>query len=101
MSPHLDCTVPYEALDAFFVVPRAKQHPRWNSIARVCDLPAWLLLIIVMIVAAVIMLCLANYSTKYNKEQQDYRSMSGCLSIAWTAMLGVSVPRQARSAPIM
>jgi hypothetical protein len=100
MTPDLDFTVPYEALDALFVVPRAKQHPRWNSIARVCDLPTWLLLIIVMIVAAVIMLCLANYGTKYSEEQPDYRSMSGCLSSAWAAMLGVSVPRQPRSAPM-
>ena len=96
----VDFTVPYETLDAVFVVPRAKQHPRWNSITRVFDLPTWLLLIIVMIVAAAIMLCLSNYGTKYSEEQPDYRSMSGCLSNAWAAMLGMSVPRQPRSAPM-
>jgi len=98
--PDLDLTVPYETLDALFVVPRARQHPRWNSITRVFHLPTWLLLIIVMIVAAVTMLCLANYGTKYSEEQPDYRSMSGCLSCVWAAMLGVSVPRQPRSAPM-
>jgi hypothetical protein len=97
---NFDFTVPFATLDALFVVPRAKQHPRWNSITRVFDLPAWLLLIIVMIVAAVIMLCLANYGKQYSEEQPDYRSMSGCLSGAWAAMLGVSVPRQPRSAPM-
>jgi hypothetical protein len=96
----LDMTVPYDTLDALFVVPRAKQHPRWNSIARVFHLPTWLLLITVMIVAAVIMLCLANYGTKYNEEQPDFRSMSGCLSSAWAAMLGISVPRQPRNTPM-
>jgi len=98
--PDLDMTVPYETLDALFVVPRAKQHPRWNSITRVFHLPTWLLLIIVMIVAAVTMLCLAHYGIKYNEEQPDYRSLSGCLSCVWAAMLGVSVPRQPRSAPM-
>jgi hypothetical protein len=97
---NLDLTVPYETLDAVFVVPRAKQHPRWNSITRLFHLQTWLLLFLVMIVAAVIMLCLANYGAKYSGEQPDYRSMSGCLSNAWAAMLGVSVPRQPRSAPM-
>jgi hypothetical protein len=96
----LEFTVPYETLDALFVVPRAKQHPRWNSITRVLHLTAWLLLIIVMIAAAVIMLCLANYGTQFSEEQPDYRSMSGCLSRAWAVMLGVSVPRQPRSTPM-
>jgi hypothetical protein len=99
ITPDLDFTVPYETLEALLVVPRAKQQPRWNSITRVCDLPTWLLLIILMIVAAVIMLFLATYGTQY-KEQPDYRSMLGCLSGAWAAMLGVSVPRQPRSAPM-
>jgi len=98
--PGFDLTVPYETLDALFVVPRAKQHPRWNSITRVFHLPTWLLLIFVMIVAAITMLCLANFGTKYSEEQPDYRSMSGCLSCVWAAMLGVSVPRQPRSAPM-
>jgi len=98
--PDLDLTVPYATLDALFVVPRAKQNPRWNSITRVFHLSTWLLLIIVMIVAAVIMLCLTNYGTKYSEEQPDYSSMSGCLSCVWAAMLGVSVPRQPRSAPM-
>jgi len=100
MMPGLDFTVPYATVDAVFVVPRAKQHPRWSSITRVFDLPTWLLLITVIIVAAVTMLCLANYGTKYSEEQPDYRSMSRCLSGAWAAMLGVSVPRQPRSAPL-
>jgi hypothetical protein len=99
-APDLDVTVPYETLDALLVVPRAKQHPRWSSITRVCDLPTWLLLITMMIVAAVIMLCLAKYGTKYGEEQPNYRSMSGCLSCAWAAMLGMSVARQPRSAPM-
>lgn len=100
MTPDLDLTVPYETLDAVFVVPRAKQHPRWNSITRVFHLPTWLLLVIVMIGAAVIMLCLAKYGTKYNQEHPVYRTMSGCLSTAWAAMLGVAVPRQPCSGPM-
>ena len=100
MVKDLDFTVPYETVEVLFVVPRAKQNPRWNSITRVFDLPTWQLLIIVMIVAAVIMLCLANYGTKYSEEQPDYRSMWRCLSDAWDAMLGVSVARQPRSSPM-
>lgn len=100
MTQDLELSVPYETLDAVFVVPRARQHPRWNSITRVFHLQMWLLLIIVMIVAAVIMLCLAKYGAKYNEEQPEYRSMSGCLSSAWAAMLGVSVPRQPCTAPM-
>ena len=100
ITKDLDVTVPYETLDAVFVVPRAKQHPRWNSITRVFHMSMWLLLIIVMIVAAVIMLCLAKYGTNHNEERQQYSSMSGCLSSAWAAMLGVAVPRQPSSAPM-
>jgi hypothetical protein len=100
MVRDLDLTVPYATLDALFVVPRAKQHPRWSSITRVFDLPIWLLLITVMIVAAVVMLFLTKYGAKYGEEIPGYRSMSGCLSSAWAVMLGVPVPRQPRSAPM-
>jgi hypothetical protein len=99
-TPDLEFTVPYDTMDAVWVVPRAKQHPRWSSITRVFHLPMWLLLMIVIVMAAVIMLCLSKYAARYSDEQPAYRNLSGCLSSAWAVMLGVSVARQPYSAPL-
>jgi hypothetical protein len=96
----LDFTVPYDVLDAVWVVPRARQHPRWSSITRVFHLPMWLLLVTVMIMAAGVMLCVSKYEAKYKEEMSAYRSLSGCLSSTWAAMLGVAVARQPDRAPM-
>jgi hypothetical protein len=98
--PDLEFTVPYDTLDAVWVVPRAKQHPRWGSITRVFHLPMWFLLMFLIIMTAVIMTCLSNYSARYSEEQPVYRSLSGCLSSAWAVMLGVSLAKLPCSGPV-
>jgi hypothetical protein len=98
--PDLELTVPYDTMDAVWVVPRARQHPRWSSITRVFHPPMWLLLMIVITMAAVIMSCLSKYAARYSAEQPVYRTLSGCLSSAWAVMMGVSVARQPFSGPV-
>ncbi|XP_021941196.1 glutamate receptor 2-like [Zootermopsis nevadensis] len=96
----LDFTVPYDVLEVVWAVPRAKARPRWGSITRVFHLPMWLLLMGVMVVAAGAMLCLSKYKAKYQQGRSEYTTLSGCLSSAWAAMLGVGVPVQPRSGPL-
>jgi hypothetical protein len=100
LSPDLELTAPYDTMDAVWAVPRAKQHPRWSSITRVFHLPMWLLLMIVIFMAAVIMSGLSKYAARYSEEQPVYTNLSGCLSSAWAVMLGVSVARQPNSGPL-
>jgi hypothetical protein len=95
----LEFTAPYDTLDSVWVVPRAKQHPRWGSITRVFHLSMWLPLMIVMIVAAGVMRCLSKHAA-HREEQSVYGSVSGCLSSAWAAMLGVAVPKQPSTGPM-
>jgi hypothetical protein len=99
LIPDLEFTVPHDTMDAVWVVPRARQHPRWSSITRVFRQPMWLLLMIVIFMAAIFMSCLSKFAARYSEEQPVYRNLSGCLSSAWAVMLGVSVGRQPYSGP--
>jgi hypothetical protein len=60
----------------------------------------WLLLFVVVILAAVVMLCLSVFSANISHEIELYKNMCGCLTSSWAVLLGISVVRMPITIPV-
>lgn len=89
----MDFTVSHGSLGFKWVVPCARPYPRWKSIMRVYSLAAWLFIFMTILLAAVVLTCLAKCG---DQEVSAYKTLTGCLFCSWAVVLGVS----AGSAPV-
>jgi hypothetical protein len=83
----MDFTVSHGSLGFKWVVPCARSYPRWKSITRVYSLAAWLFIFMTILLAAVVLSCLAKYG---DQEVSVYKTLTGCLFCSWAVVLGVS-----------
>lgn len=81
-------------------VPRALPRPQWIAVARVFVLSAWLLLFLAVTLSALLMRYLSRSLPLTVPQDRTYRSTANCLSISWSVMLGLSVPRLPLSNPL-
>jgi hypothetical protein len=93
----IDFTVSHGSLGFKWVVPCARPFPRWKSITRVYSLAAWLLIFMTIVIAAVVLTCLAKCS---DQEASVYRTLTGCLISSWAVVLGVSADSAPLSGPV-
>ncbi|KDR23912.1 hypothetical protein L798_10264 [Zootermopsis nevadensis] len=96
----LDFTTPYGTANFVWVVPCAKPYPPWSSITRVFSTGMWILVFVVVILAAAVMLCLSVFSANTSHEVELYKNMCGCLTSAWAVLLGTSVVKMPVSIPL-
>jgi hypothetical protein len=89
----MDFTVSHGSLGFKWIVPCARPFPRWKSITRVYSMASWLLIFTSILLAALVLKCLAKCG---DQEVPVYRRLTGCLSCSWAVVLGVSV----ESAPL-
>jgi hypothetical protein len=90
----LDFTVSHGSLSFKWVVPCAKPFPRWKSVIRVYSLATWLSITITILLAAIVLVCLARY---VDQELTLYKNLTGCLLCSWAVMLSVSAASVPRS----
>lgn len=97
LAVEMDFTVSHGPLRFKWVVPCAKQFPRWKSITRVFSLTAWLLVFMTILLAAGVLTCLARCGVH---ELALYKTLTGCLFCSWAVVLGVSAGSAPQSVPV-
>jgi hypothetical protein len=91
----LDDSLVLEGTDSYFAeeftyfIPRAGMYPRYLSMSRVFAAHVWLLIFVLMLLAAVVFYIVAVRQT--TGECDTYKDMTNCLLSAWSVVLGVGV----------
>jgi hypothetical protein len=82
-------------------VPCPRPVPRLEKVTGVCTLPVWCSIVLVFILIAFVFWRSANvtYSALVT-ESRNYREVSRCVYIVWSASLGVPVPEMPRSSKL-
>ena len=81
-----------------FFIPPAGTYPRYLSMTRVFASDVWLLIFVLMFLAAIMFHLVAVGRTTV--ECDEYRDFSNCLLSAWSVVLGVGVHKMPLSQPL-
>jgi hypothetical protein len=81
-----------------FFIPRVGMYPRYLSMHRVFAPDVWLLIFVLMFLAAVMFYLVAVSQTA--GECETYKSITNCLLSAWSVVLGVGVHKMPLSQPL-
>lgn len=91
----VDATSSYFIEEFTWFIPRAEMYPRFLSMSRVFAPSVWLLVFVVMLLAAVLFYLVALSQTA--EDSNTYKHFSNCLFNAWSVVLGVGVREVPRS----
>jgi hypothetical protein len=91
----VDGTNSYFTEEFTWFIPRAEMYPRFLSMSRVFASNVWLLIFVVMLLAAVLFYRVAVSQTA--GESNTYKHFTMCLFNAWSVVLGVGVHEMPRS----
>jgi hypothetical protein len=94
----VDGTNSYFTEEFTFFIPRAEMYPRFLSMSRVFSPNVWLLIFVVMILAAVLLYSVAVGQSA--GESDTYKYITNCLLSVWSVILGVGVHEMPRSDPL-
>jgi len=81
-----------------FFIPRPGMYPRYLSMTRVFAPDVWLLIFVLMFLAAITFRLVAVGQTTV--ECDTYKDISNCLLSAWSVVLGVGVHKMPLSQPL-
>jgi hypothetical protein len=94
----VDATNSYFTEEFTFFIPRAEMYPRFLSMSRVFAPNVWLLIFVVILLAAVLLhraaLC------RSVGEAESYKYITNCLLSVWSVILSVGVHEMPRSNPL-
>jgi hypothetical protein len=91
-------TTPYLHGKYKWYVPCAKPIRRIDNLINLFTAPAWLVLVLLLVLSAATFWCIANIPYRcVTKESLAYRNLSQCCSKVWAAFLGVSVAEMPRT----
>ena len=91
-------TVSYFTEEFTFFIPRAGMYPRYLSMTRVFASDVWLLIFMLMFLAAITFRLVAVGQTTV--ECDTYKDFSNCLLSAWSLLPGVGVHKMPLSQPL-
>jgi hypothetical protein len=94
----VDATDSYLTEEFTFFIPRAETYPRFLSMSRVFALNVWLLIFLVILLAAVLLHRVALCRSV--AESESYKYITNCLLSVWSVILGVGVHEMPRSNPL-
>lgn len=94
----VDGTDRYFTEEFTFFIPRAGMNPRYLSMTRVFASDVWLLIFVLMFLAAFTFNLVAVGQTTV--ECDTYKDISDCLLSAWSVVLGVGVHKMPLSQPL-
>ena len=94
----LEGTDSYFTEEFKFFIPRAGINPRYLSMTRVFASEVWLLIFVLMFLAAITFHLVAVGQTTV--ECDTYKDISNCLLSAWSVVLGVEVHKMPLSQPL-
>lgn len=94
----LEGTDSYLTEEFTFFIPRSGMYPRYFSMSRVFAPDVWLLIFVLMLLAAIMFYLVAVRQT--TGECDTYKHISNCLLSAWSVILAVGVDKMPLSHPL-